>query len=144
MTGFTFVTFTSQLLFAAALPIEKNVEWQPFVAQVTRLIEATEYLGSPFSSSEKAAIAAAMQQPRPQNATEGLQVILDRHCLFGVQINPEMRVKVCWAGDAGTRGTGLASVPRQSRQRLRHHRGAAGRESQCHLRLLAGRGRTEE
>ncbi|MCC6822642.1 MAG: CehA/McbA family metallohydrolase [Verrucomicrobia subdivision 3 bacterium] len=94
MTGFTFVTFTSQLLFAAALPIEKNVEWQPFVAQVTRLIEATEYLGSPFSASEKAAIAAAMQQPRPQNATEGLQVILDRHCLFGVQINPEMRVKV--------------------------------------------------
>ena len=28
---------------AAALPIVSEVEWQPFVAQVRRLIEATDY-----------------------------------------------------------------------------------------------------
>ncbi len=81
-------------LLAATLPIEKNVEGQPFIAQVTRLIEATDYLGSPFSADEKMAIATAMQDPNTKSATEKLQEILDRHCLFGVQINPEMRVKV--------------------------------------------------
>ncbi len=86
--------FTAQRVFAAALPIEKNVDWQPFVAQVTRLIEATDYLGSPFGADEKKAIAAATQDSNTNRAIEKLQTILDRHCLFGVTINPEMRVKV--------------------------------------------------
>ena len=36
-------------------------------------------------------LAAAMPTPK---ALEQIQGILDRHCLFGVNINPEMRVKV--------------------------------------------------
>lgn len=99
MASFVGLVVTSQPLFAATLPIEKNVEWQPFVAQVTRLIEATDYLGSPFSPSEKQAIAAAMKDSDSKRAIEKLQDILDRHCLFGVSINPEMRVKVA-AGPA--------------------------------------------
>ena len=43
-------------LRAAALPIVSEVEWQPFVAQVRRLIEATDYLGTPFSAADKAAL----------------------------------------------------------------------------------------
>ena len=89
----------SPLLFAAPLPVEKNVEWQPFAAQVTRLIEAKDYLGSPFSADEKKAIDAAMKDTDTKRAAEKLQEILDRHCLFGVSINPEMRVKVA-AGPA--------------------------------------------
>lgn len=99
VASFVGLVVTSQPLFAATLPIEKNVEWQPFVAQVTRLIEATDYLGSPFSPSEKQAIAAAMKDSDSKRAIEKLQDILDRHCLFGVSINPEMRVKVA-AGPA--------------------------------------------
>lgn len=92
-TSFTLLAFTAQVL-AAALPVEKKVEWQPFAAQVTRLIEATDYLGSPFSADEKQAIETAMKEADKARASENLQEILDRHCLFGVQINPEMRVKV--------------------------------------------------
>ena len=88
-----------KFLFAATLPIEKNVEWQPFAAQVNRLIEATDYLGSPFSADEKQAIETALKDTDTKRATEKLQTILDRHCLFGVTINPEMRVKVA-AGPA--------------------------------------------
>jgi hypothetical protein len=93
LTGITLLAFTAQML-AAALPVEKNIEWQPFAAQVSRLIEATDYLGSPFSADEKQAIEQAMKEPDKARASEKLQEILDRHCLFGVQINPEMRVKV--------------------------------------------------
>lgn len=99
LSVFSLLIFTAKLISAATLPIEKNVEWQPFAAQVTRLIEATDYLGSPFSASEKKAIDAAMKDTDPQRAIEKLQEILDRHCLFGVSINPEMRVKLA-AGPA--------------------------------------------
>lgn len=48
---------------AAALPIVSEVEWQPFVAQVRRLIEATDYLGAPFSAADKVALNTAMASP---------------------------------------------------------------------------------
>lgn len=94
MTGVALLLLTPPALFAAGLSIEKNVEWQPFAAQVKRLIEATDYLGSPFSAAEKRAIEVAMPDADQRRASENLQAILDRHCLFGVEINPEMRVKV--------------------------------------------------
>lgn len=80
--------------FAAALPIVGEVEWQPFVAQVRRVIEATDYLGAPFSAADKTALNAAMASPDHRAAVVKLQEILDRYALFGVHINPEMRVKV--------------------------------------------------
>ena len=84
---------------AAALPVVSEVEWQPFVAQVRRLIEATDYLGTPFSAADKAALNAAMESADHKAAVAKLQEILDRYALFGVHINPEMRVKVA-QGDA--------------------------------------------
>ncbi len=84
---------------AAALPIVSEVEWQPFVAQVRRLIEATDYLGAPFSAADKAALNAAMESADHKAAVVKLQETLDRYALIGVHINPEMRVKVA-AGDA--------------------------------------------
>ena len=99
LTGYAFFVVASHVLLATPLPIEKDVEWQPFAAQVNRLIEATDYLGSPFSADEKKAIDIAMKDTDTQHAAETVQTILDRHCLFGVTINPEMRVKVA-AGPA--------------------------------------------
>ena len=84
---------------AAALPIVSEVEWQPFVAQVRRLIEATDYLGAPFSAADKAALNTAMESADHPAAIAKLQQTLDRYALLGVHINPEMRVKVA-AGDA--------------------------------------------
>ena len=88
------LVFAAHALWAAPLPIEKNVDWQPFTAQVKRLIEATDYLGSPFSAKEKKDIETALSDIDTNRGSEKLQTILDRHCLFGVSINPEMRVKV--------------------------------------------------
>src|ERR1043166_9267004 len=85
---------TPSTIHAAALPVVKGVEWQPLSAQVKRLIEAMDFLGSPLSDGEKKAIGAAGQEADAAVAVEKLQAILDAHCLFGVQINPEMRVKV--------------------------------------------------
>ena len=83
-----------QTVWAAPLPIIKDVEWQPFAAHVRRLIEATDYLGAPFSAKEKKAIEAAMKEGESPTASEHVQELLDAHCLFGISINPEMRVKV--------------------------------------------------
>ena len=66
------VTFTR----AQTLPIVSDVEPQPFLAQVKRLIEATDYLGSPFSASDKKTLDEAMQQSTPA-ACEKIQAVLD-------------------------------------------------------------------
>jgi len=76
----------------AALPVIENVELQPLAAQAKRIAEASEYLGSPFAREDREALerAATVQE---------IQRALDKYCLFGVNINPEMRVKVA-QGDA--------------------------------------------
>lgn len=97
LLAFSFLTAVSFNSLAAALPIVSEVEWQPFVAQVRRVIEATDYLGAPFSAADKAALNTAMESPDHPAAVVKLQQILDRSALFGVHINPEMRVKVARA-----------------------------------------------
>ncbi|MBI2949646.1 MAG: hypothetical protein HYY23_18585, partial [Verrucomicrobia bacterium] len=84
---------TAAAVRAQTLPLVSDVEPQPFIAQVKRLIEASDYLGSPFSTSDKTALDQAMQRGDAA-ACEKIQSIIDAHCLFGVTINPENRVKV--------------------------------------------------
>ncbi|HKQ38239.1 MAG TPA: CehA/McbA family metallohydrolase [Verrucomicrobiae bacterium] len=74
-------------LFAAALPLVENVEFQPLAAQAKRILEASDYLGSPISKDDRRAIERA-------STAQEIQRALDKYCLFGVNINPEMRVKV--------------------------------------------------
>src|SRR6266487_5050414 len=76
------------------LPIVKNVELQPLVAQVRRVIEAADYLGSPLSAADRKTLEAAFKKSGADEASEAIQRVLDRYCLFGVNINPESRVKV--------------------------------------------------
>lgn len=75
---------------AAPLPVVRDVEWQPFAAQVRRVIEALDVLGSPFTVLERKDIDAALAL----GDAARLQDALDVRCLVGVNINPEMRVKV--------------------------------------------------
>src|ERR1041385_266368 len=79
---------------APTLPIVKNVEGQPLVAQVRRVIEAADYLGSPFSPADKRSLEAAFKMSGADEASGAVQRVLDKYCLFGVNINPESRVKV--------------------------------------------------
>ena len=78
------------------LPIVRNVDLQPFVAQVNRVVEAMDYLGAPLSAADKQGLDAAFRlgNARAAEAGESIQRVLDRSCLVGVNINPESRVKV--------------------------------------------------
>ena len=78
----------------AELPLVPKIELQPLAAHVARLQDALEYLGAPLIEADRAALAAAIALPDPARAAERIQQILDARCLFGININPEMRVKV--------------------------------------------------
>src|SRR5579859_3595975 len=92
-------TSTLALLFtvtlsAQELPMVTAVEHQPLAAQVLRLIEALQILGEPLPKNEVGQLQqlAAATSAKPA-AVAQMQKILDRHCLVGVNINPESRVK---------------------------------------------------
>ncbi len=72
----------------------QQVELQPLNAQVRRLIEATDYLGAPFSVADKQALERASSSTDDTKARREIQDVLDRYCLLDVHINPESRVKV--------------------------------------------------
>src|SRR5881394_1032196 len=93
---FTFVASALMTFRAAAgdLPIVGTVDWQPLSAQVNRLIEAMDYLGAPLASEDKTTLKTVLEGNGNRGAVQKVQKILDHYCLFGVQINPEMRVKV--------------------------------------------------
>ena len=76
------------------LPIVADVPLQPFVAQVTRLIAAAEYLGAPLPPDHQRELEVAFKMTNEESAVTSIQRVLDCHCLVGVEINPEMRVKV--------------------------------------------------
>src|SRR5258706_4962259 len=79
---------------AEQLPVIEKVEHQPLAAQVSRVIEALEMLGEPFPAAETAELRQLIASPKdPRQAVARIQAILDRHCLVGVEINPESRVK---------------------------------------------------
>lgn len=63
---------------------------QPLAANAARLIDAYEYLGSPFPAD----IVAAINRLKATEDQQHLQKVLDQHVLFAVSINPELRVKV--------------------------------------------------
>ena len=75
------------LCWAEELPLVDKVEFQPLAAQVARVVQTLEMLGEPLP-------AADAQQLKAAKTIEQIQRILDKHCLAGVEINPESRVKV--------------------------------------------------
>lgn len=74
-----------------------DVEGQPLAANVERLGQALEFLGSPLAAETRAALAEAGQDARR------IQKVLDAHVLVVVSLNPESRVKVA-------RGAGAADL----------------------------------
>jgi hypothetical protein len=72
----------------------EQVELQPFVAQVKRLVETMDYLGTPLSPAHKEALGKAANEADGPRAVAAIQDMLDKYCLVDVHINPESRVKV--------------------------------------------------
>jgi len=80
---------------AQQLPVVATVDHQPLAAQVSRLLEALQFLGEPLPADETAELKRLAGAPADRAAAVAdIQKILDRHCLVGIEINPESRVKV--------------------------------------------------
>ncbi len=79
---------------AHAAPQSDEVEAQPFVAQVRRLVEAMEYLGEPFGADDLRALERAAEDEDAARGVAAAQQVLDRRALLRVEISPESRVKV--------------------------------------------------
>jgi hypothetical protein len=84
---------------SAAIPVVPVPEFQPFAAQIKRVVEALEIVGAPLSEAENQTLSAALTEKDTIAAAKNIQAVLDPHVLFLVEINPEMRVKVA-QGDA--------------------------------------------
>lgn len=78
---------------ADELPIVADVEFQPLVAQVRRVVQALDLLGRPLAEAEKARIDQAISAGDQREGLKVIQEVLDAACLVGVEINPESRVK---------------------------------------------------
>ena len=89
----------TQAALSAATPIVSVPELQPLAAQIRRVVDALNEVGSPLSPADQAALTAALAESNPALAGPKIQSILDQRVLFSVNINPEMRVKVA-PGDA--------------------------------------------
>ncbi len=68
----------------------RDAPGQPLGANITRLIQALDYLGHPLPDKKKQDLIGAAAD---RNAHK-LQSLLDPHVLFVVSLNPEVRVKV--------------------------------------------------
>ncbi|AMV39354.1 CehA/McbA family metallohydrolase [Planctomyces sp. SH-PL62] len=80
-------------VLAEILPIVADVEFQPLSAQARRVVQTLDLLGQPLSAEEKARIDAAVQAAEEGPGIKAIQEVLDAHCLIGVDVNPESRVK---------------------------------------------------
>jgi hypothetical protein len=78
----------------APLQIVTAVDRQAFVSQARRLMEAMDFVGSPFSAGDVKALDAAMELDDDAKAIADTQTILNRYALIDVHINPEARVKL--------------------------------------------------
>ena len=71
-----------------------QVELQPLIAQVKRLVEVLSYLGAPLSPADTQALEKAAKESDAAQVIREVQNVLDRYCLADIQINPEGRLKV--------------------------------------------------
>ena len=86
ITRFALALTAALMTRAEKLPTVANVELQPLAAQAERVASALEMVGDPLPAADRTALRAA-------KSVQAIQDILDKHCLIGVHINPESRVK---------------------------------------------------
>jgi hypothetical protein len=81
----------------SALPITNPVDLPRLRRHVADLLETLDGLKAPLPAEDAKALRALLKPQRDEDGPDvslSLQKILDGHCLLGVTINPESRVKV--------------------------------------------------
>ncbi len=76
------------------VPLVAAVDRQPLEASVERLVQALQLAGSPLAEADQLKLAELKSSTQDSRVVQGIQEVLDRHCLAVVAINPESRVKV--------------------------------------------------
>ena len=92
--GFALAIGSTSVAAEPALPRVTDVELQPLVAQVKRVVQALDLLGSPLTKSELDALERAYSAKDSAAGARAIQDVLDPLCLAMVDINAESRVKV--------------------------------------------------
>lgn len=72
----------------------EKVELQPLASATERLLNMLDFVGAPLPPATVSRLRTAMQNPDAAAGAKAIEAILDPHCLAGVHINPESRVKV--------------------------------------------------
>ncbi len=77
------------------LPAE-GAEWKPLRAHCRQLLNGLDALKAPLPPETARSLTALLEKETrdPEAAAAGVQKLLDPHCLLGVSINAESRVKV--------------------------------------------------
>ena len=65
---------------------------QPFIFQTKQLLESLDFLGTPIAVNDKSKLQDAINKNDTLNTITDIEDILDKYCLFNVEINPESRV----------------------------------------------------
>src|SRR5437016_2961275 len=84
----------AQPVWAAELSKVTKVELQPLAAQVQRLADALDFIGSPLPAMDREALGKAAADQDHAKAINSIQNILDKHCLAGVRITPTKDLEV--------------------------------------------------
>ncbi|MBL7699080.1 MAG: CehA/McbA family metallohydrolase [Chitinophagaceae bacterium] len=94
IAGHSFSQHQHKSAQAGHLPEVKNVEAQPLLAQVKRLTEALNFLGSALLADDARRLNELQDAEPGNDVVAEIQAILDPYCLAMIDINPEARVKV--------------------------------------------------
>lgn len=76
------------------LPVPEKIAPQPLLAQVLRLSDALADLGNPLPPQIHQQLTSRKEQGYSDRTVREIQKLLDPYCLFGIEINPEARVKI--------------------------------------------------
>lgn len=76
---------------SAEIDTRSGVEGQPLAANVFRVMQALDFLGAPIMTESE---IERLNEAARERDSERIQELLDRHVLFMVEINPEVRIKV--------------------------------------------------
>jgi hypothetical protein len=94
-TGCTYVVAAAMVLICVTSSMQRAsaAEVQPLRAQVKRVAQVFEMLGTPLSPEQQAALDKAAEETEYAKAAAAIGQVLDPLCLANVHINPESRVK---------------------------------------------------
>jgi hypothetical protein len=94
------------------LSVAEEVEWQPFRTHCLRLLQGLDALQAPLPPDQVRALRALLaKEPADAGAASAaVQKLLDAHCLLGVTINAESRVKAARGPQAAELRCGRETV----------------------------------